>query len=112
MSEVYAMNNDKRQLRCYVKKEGDQWVAVCIDLSLAAQADSKMCAKEKLESMIFTYMQDALGRHKKYAHQLLYRKAPFSQQILYYALKFCAFRKQAGLEKGSVFSETFPMQVV
>ncbi len=26
-------------LRCYAKKEGDQWVAVCIDLSLAAQAD-------------------------------------------------------------------------
>ncbi|MDP3009918.1 MAG: hypothetical protein Q8N30_12730, partial [Methylococcales bacterium] len=46
-----AMNTETR-LRCYAKKEQSYWVAVCIDLSLAAQADSMKEAIQKLESMI------------------------------------------------------------
>ncbi len=73
-----------------------------------------MSAKEKLESMICTYVKDALGRHKEYAHQLLSRKAPLSQRIFYYSLKLSLslleFRRKTSLETGSVFSESFPMQ--
>lgn len=75
------MNN---KLRCYAKKEGSDWVAVCIDLSLAAQAESPQLAKEKLESMITTYVNEALNEHKEYAVQLLSRKAPLSQRLFYY----------------------------
>lgn len=75
------MNN---KLRCYAKKEGSDWVAVCIDLSLAAQAESPQLAKEKLESMITTYVNEALNEHKEYAAQLLSRKAPLWQRLFYY----------------------------
>lgn len=70
-----------QKLRCYIKKEGADWVAECIDLSLAAQAESPQLSKEKLESMITTYVDEALNEHKEYAQQLLSRKAPFSQQL-------------------------------
>ena len=76
----------KNKLRCYAKKEGSDWVAVCIDLSLAAQAESLQVAKEKLESMITTYVDEALNEHKEFAHQLLSRKAPFSQQLTYHKM--------------------------
>jgi predicted RNase H-like HicB family nuclease len=74
----------QKTLRCYVKKENTQWVAVCIDLSLAAQANSSKEAISKLESMIQTYIEDALGKHKEYAEQLLSRKAPLSQRFFYH----------------------------
>jgi hypothetical protein len=75
------------ELRCYAKQEGTQWIAVCIDLGLAAQADSLDHAKRKLESMINTYIQEALTIHREYANQLLSRKAPLSQQLAYYGIK-------------------------
>lgn len=74
-------------LRCYAKKEQAQWVAVCIDLGLAAQADSLEQAKHKLESMVETYIQEAVGVHRQYAKQLLTRKSPLSQRLEYYFIK-------------------------
>lgn len=98
-------------LRCYAKKEGNQWVAVCIDLSLAAQADSLAAAKEKLESMITTYVSEARGIHQAYAEQLLSRKAPISQRIFYGWLKvmsgFMALMKRTQRDSALVFSEPF-----
>lgn len=74
-------------LRCYAKKEQAQWVAVCIDLGLAAQADSLEQAKRKLESMVETYIQEAVTIHRQYAKQLLTRKATLSQRLEYYVIK-------------------------
>jgi hypothetical protein len=72
-------------LRCYANTDGDQWQAFCIDLCLAAQGDSFIEAKRKLESMIKEYLYDALfGEHKEYADQLLNRRAPFKQLITYH----------------------------
>lgn len=75
--------NKQKILRCYAKKEQSYWVAVCIDLSLAAQADSKQEAIEKLESMIKTYVDEAYTIHKDYANQLLTRKAPLLQRLTF-----------------------------
>jgi predicted RNase H-like HicB family nuclease len=104
------MNN---KLRCYAKKEGSDWVAVCIDLSLAAQAESPQLAKEKLESMIMTYVNEALNEHKEYSAQLLSRKAPFSQQLTYYkALAFCFIAEmlhRTESNESRVFIESYPV---
>ncbi len=103
----------KNKLRCYAKKEGSDWVAVCIDLSLAAQAESPQLAKEKLESMIATYVDEALNEHKKFALQLLSRKAPFSQRLTYYkALFFCFIAEMLHRKESNesrVFFESYPI---
>ena len=65
-------------LRCFIKQENNQWVAVCIALNLAAQADCSNEARQKLEAMIKSYVTEAVTIDKKYAKQLLSRKAPIS----------------------------------
>lgn len=98
-------------LRCYIIKYKDQWQAFCIDLNLAAQGDSLIEVKAKLESMIETYVYDALvGDDKEYADQLLNRKAPFKFQLTYYAILFLHY---VGLLKNG-FRRTFkePMPLV
>lgn len=47
-------------MRCYAEKHGALWVAVCIDLSLAAQAESLAEARRKLDAQIKDYVLDAL----------------------------------------------------
>lgn len=85
------MKNQALTLRYYVKRGKSQWVAICIDLSLAAQANSREEAIKKLESMIHSYVEDTLGKHREYAEQLLSRKAPLSQKIFYHWSVFQQF---------------------
>jgi len=115
------MNNKQLTLRCYAKKEGNHWVAVCIDLSLAAQADSSKEAIEKLESMMLSYIDDAFNKHKEYADQLLSRKAPLSQRLFYYHALFVYYLSKIckklssnnnSNSNSSVFSEHFPIQTI
>jgi hypothetical protein len=73
-------------LRCFSKKDEDQWVSICIDLDLAAQAETQKESRKKLESMIRTYVREAYTCHSKYKEQLLNRKAPFSMILEYYKI--------------------------
>lgn len=106
-------------LRCFVKQDGNQWVAVCIDLCLAAQADSLSDAKTKLESMVHSYLEDAFGRDNQYADQLLSRKAPLSQVMYYHWLKLkmklmpnvTVSRKQVCRNSEIAFSEVMPLKL-
>lgn len=70
-------------VRCYAKQEGDQWVAICIDLCLAAQADSYEEAKNKLEIQVNDYVHEALTVDREHAYTLLTRKAPLAHRIEY-----------------------------
>jgi len=100
-------------LRCYAKQEQAQWVAVCIDLGLAAQADSLEQAKHKLESMVKTYIEEAVTIHKDYAKQLLTRQAPLSQRLEYAVLKlrYTLHRWLHRPNKGiSLFTEPMPVR--
>jgi len=72
-------------LRCYVEKQGSQWLACCLDLCLATQADSLLEAKEKLRNQINEYVYDALvGEDQAFAEQLLRRRAPLGDWLKYY----------------------------
>ncbi len=72
-------------LRCYVEKQGSQWLAFCLDLCLATQADSLLEAKEKLRNQISEYVYDALvGEDQAFAEQLLRRRAPLGDWLKYY----------------------------
>ena len=78
------------QFRCYAKldKSSGQWSVVCIDLSLAAQADSYQKEKIKLHAMMAEYLEDAfVGQDRKHASMLLSRKAPVGQILYYYFLR-------------------------
>lgn len=74
-------------VRCYGKQVDDQWVAICIDLCLAAQADTLQEAKDKLEAQVNDYVYEALTVDRAHAAQLLTRKAPLRNRLEYYALK-------------------------
>lgn len=102
------MNSANLVLRCYAKKDGDSWVAVCIDLGLAAQGDSLQDVKLKLESMTMSYVRDAVTVDREYADQLLNRRAPLSQVISYHFIKY---RNKIGKFKDSfkTFIEVLPL---
>lgn len=75
-------------VRCYAEKHGALWVAVCIDFSLAAQADSLVEARRKLDAQIKDHVLDALvGDDRDFAPQLLMRRAPPAQILRYHWIK-------------------------
>lgn len=81
------MRPNELLLRCYARKQGRVWSVVCIDLSLAAQADTFQAARDKLDAQIRDYLHDALvGEDRANARMLLRRKAPLSQRITYHMI--------------------------
>lgn len=80
------MRQNPFYVRCYAKRDGDQWVAICIDLCLAAQGDSCDEVKAKLEAQVNDYVFEALTIDREYAADLLSRKAPLKNRLEYHAI--------------------------
>nr|VFK09410.1 MAG: hypothetical protein BECKLPF1236B_GA0070989_100837 [Candidatus Kentron sp. LPFa] len=84
------MSGKKKYLHCYAERKNGVWQAFCLDFLLAAQGESFEETKAKLTSMIKEYVYDAEhGENKKYAKQLLSRRAPmlwWGKYFLYMAL--------------------------
>lgn len=79
------MRPDQFTLRCYAEKQGDIAVAVCIDLTLAAQADSMDEARRKLDEQIASYLHDIfVGEDRTHIRDLFPRRAPFGFVAKYY----------------------------
>lgn len=75
-------------LHCLAERHGDQWVAVCLDFSLAAQADSFQAVRVKLDAQIREYVFDAVaGPDRQHAAQLLRRRAPLRDWLKYWAYR-------------------------
>lgn len=83
-------------LRCYAEKQDNLWVAVCVDLCLAAQADTPGEAIRKLNHQISDYVTEAFS-DECYSKELLSRKAPWQQVLkfnwLRLALRFHFIKK-------------------
>ena len=98
-------------LRCYAEKQDNQWQAFCLDLCLAAQADSFEDAKHRLDSMIREYVYDAVaGEDKEHVEQLLlHRSAPWRYWVKYYfystLIAFGAMHNEAR----KLFRESLPL---
>ncbi len=89
------MKVDDLLLRCYAHDNHDNhdvWVAVCVDLAIAVQADSYDDARALLGLAINDYIKEALSIDKKHAAYLLSRKSPLLDRIKYYLIKFKLFR--------------------
>lgn len=101
------MKSNDLILRCYIKQEENSWVAVCLDLNLAAQGDNQRDAKQKLEAMIITYVHEAMTVDREYADQLLSRKAPWTEWVKYYAFYLLSVLRK---NHPHTFNEIMPMR--
>jgi hypothetical protein len=91
------MDQSRVVTRCIAEKRGEQWQAICLDLSLAAQADTLGEVKARLESMILEYVVDATeGQDSAYADRLLTRKAPLKYWLRYYFYRLLATARPNG----------------
>jgi len=97
------------QLRCYAQLEGDQWVAVCIDFNLAAQANSFEEARKKLHHQVLWYVYDAVaGDDQAHGVDLLQRKAPVALVLRYHVVHAMS-RFRAMRERVRAFCDLLPL---
>jgi hypothetical protein len=95
-------------IRCVVEKKGNQWQAFSLELGLAAQADTGADARQKLESMIHSYIDEAVyGEDRAYAYDLLSRKGTWRVYLLYYLASAVSFVR--GVNGYATFSESLPL---
>ncbi|HGJ5874824.1 DUF1902 domain-containing protein [Arsenophonus apicola] len=81
------------RLHCMIYPQGNVYVAACLDLSLAAQADSLDEARKKLEEQIDSYLLEAHSE-LEYTEELLKRKAPLSMWLRYISIYMkCIFNR-------------------
>jgi hypothetical protein len=86
VSSVSELVPIKLVIRCLLEQvDDDQWQGFSLEFGLAAQAETAQDAKRKLESMIDSYLRDALtGEDRKHAYELLSRKATLAVFVRYY----------------------------
>lgn len=96
------MKKYRKLIRCMAYKKGNLYLAVCLDLSLAAQADTLEEAVDKLDEQIKDFLEE-VETDPQYAAQLLNRPAPLSLWLKYYWFKFLSAKN--GNKKGVAFFE-------
>lgn len=94
-----------KTLRCMAYQQDGVYIAACLDLSLAAQANTIEEAMSKLESQVDDYISEAL-EDKAHARELLSRRAPLSMWVKYWIVAGkLLFLKKSNV---SIFSENCP----
>jgi len=76
-------------LRCYAHRvNGGRWFGVCVDLNLAAEADSPEELKKKLNDIILSYLETVIETDDRDSiPSLLSRRAPINDWLKYYFIK-------------------------
>lgn len=82
-------------VRCFVKPADGVWVAMCIDLALAAQGDSCEEAKAGLESQVRDYVRQAYTVDREHASELLNRKASLPFRLEYHRIAAIQWAREA-----------------
>ena len=85
-------------------KTGNLYIAVCLDLSLAAQGNTMEEATEKLDAQIQDFIAE-INNEPQYANQLLNRPAPLSLWLKYYWFKFLLAKNGNGNRRNVRFFE-------
>jgi len=76
IGEEAAMSSKDIVFRGYTKKEGDHWVAICIDLNIVAQGSTSQEATEECYSLILTYLDYIGTEYPEDFHNSISRPAP------------------------------------
>jgi hypothetical protein len=81
---------DRLVLRCYGhRKKNGRYYGVCLELNIAAEAYSPDELKDKLESMIKSYIESVIDTEDKDSiPNLMSRKAPIKDWVFYYVISF------------------------
>ncbi len=86
------------KFRCLLQREGDLYLAFCIDLSLAVQGDSAEEVRAKLHDQIHDYLDHIEQVYREGdiegAKQLFNRPAPLSIRMRYYWVQAKQWWKQ------------------
>lgn len=91
-------------VRCFAEKLPDgQWHAFTLELGLAAQGASFADARAKLDSMIKTYVVEAVTIDREYAAELLTRRATWQVYLKYYVYRLMHAASTR------IFSEPMPL---
>ena len=79
-------------VRCMAWRDGELWIAACIDFGLASQAFSYEEARSKLHDQIVSYVREAVTVDAAHADVLLARRAPLLDQVRYQFWNWVAHR--------------------
>ncbi|MEE9442714.1 MAG: hypothetical protein V3V99_08610 [candidate division Zixibacteria bacterium] len=71
-----ATPNKQVIFRGYTKKEGNYWVAICIDLNIVAQGSSPKAAREECSILIGEYLKYIAAKHHDELSNYIPRLAP------------------------------------
>ena len=107
-STVSSMKKLPVQFRCYAEydHDADHWVAACIDLCIAAQADSLEAAKKSLHAQVLDYLDDAAQAPTlSETLRMLNRRAPFSEIAKYHLIKLCLAVGIDGVKRPTRYKE-------
>jgi hypothetical protein len=97
-------------VRCLYERDGDQWVGLCLDFTLVAQAGTVDEAHAKLEEQIKSYVKDALaGEDRDYAADLMTRRAPLRYWVTFYAVLAMQGVRHHMSRKRQAVREALPM---
>lgn len=72
---------EEKYLICVARRRGNQWEANCLDLDIAVQGTSFSDVKERLDSAVHSYIEDALQESEPDRTALLSRRAPLRARI-------------------------------
>lgn len=81
----------KLLVRCVAERVAkDQWQAFSLEFGLAAQGSTSREAQNKLESMVESYVREALTEDRDHAEYLLNRKSGWSVYLKYYRARIAS----------------------
>lgn len=96
-------------VRCMARREGDVWVAVCLDFALAAQGKTLQLARKRLHEQILMYVSEAVSVDAVHASELLARKAPLRDRLAYEICKLKARVKRSVRARFMAYKEALPL---
>jgi hypothetical protein len=102
---------EKFVLRCYGRKIADEkWYGVCLELNLAVEAASPEEMRERMGSVILSYLNTVIDTQDKDSiPDLLLRRAPLRDWLFYYYI--CALLTIKELPEKILFKEFIPFHL-
>lgn len=106
-----SIRPDELVLRCYGHRvKAGKWYGVCLDLNIAAEADSSNRLKDKLNDMISGYLETVLDTEdKESVGALLTRRAPLKDWLTYYYIKLLISTRR--LPNDIIFKQFIPFHL-
>jgi hypothetical protein len=91
-----------KELHFVARHVDEQWVVACLDFDLAAQDDTFEAAQQRLVDQVNSYVEEAFTMDGgAYAEQLLNRRAPIGEWVLFHLGRFLhALHAAGGVLKG------------